>query len=147
LRKGIKIIKKYFNTMEFLDLSDPGAHAVIINFPGRPPSVEHEARSHVGFEGKYEVVGNAVRQQGISFIGCQQVHENTQIISHTESCLQKLADKIRGKAIILVGTSAGAGGILACPLARSMATGMILLNPNLYNVGKKQAEWGIQLFK
>jgi hypothetical protein len=51
--------------MEFLDLSDPGAHTVIINFPGRPSSVENEALSHLGFEGKYEFVGKAVRQQGI----------------------------------------------------------------------------------
>ena len=133
--------------MKFLDLSDPGAHTVIVNFPGRPESSEDESVSHLGFEGKYKIIGETVREKWIGFIGCSQVHENEAIIPHTEACLEELQEKTKDRMVILLGTSAGAGGILASIKARKLATGMILLNTNPFNVWKENVENWVHQFE
>lgn len=133
--------------MEFLDLSDPGAHTVIINFPGRPETPKDESASHLGFEKKYKIIGETVRQKWIGFIGCSQVHQNEAIILHTEACLDALQEKTKGRMVILLGTSAGAGGILASSKARKLATGMILLNTNPFNVWKENVENWVYQFQ
>jgi hypothetical protein len=133
--------------MKFLDLSDPGAHTIIINFPGRPETSEDESVSHLGFEGKYKIIGETVREKWIGFIGCSQVHENEAIIHHTEACLEELQEKTKDRMVILLGTSAGAGGILASSKARKLATGMILLNTNPFNVWKENVENWVHQFQ
>ncbi len=133
--------------MEFLDLSDPGAHTVIINFPGRPETLEDESVSHLGFEQKYQAIGERVRANGIGFIGCSQVHKNEEIIPHTEACLEELREKTKNRMVILLGTSAGAGGILASSKARKLATGMILLNINPFNAWIKHVEQWAHAFE
>lgn len=126
--------------MDFLDLSLPDAKTVIINFPGRPITHEIEPHSHVWFHDKYRTVGNQLNQWWVGFIGCQQKYHNHEIQPHTEQCLQTLADRIRDKMVIIMASSAGAGGVLASPIARRTATGMILLNANPFNVWREIVE-------
>lgn len=41
---------------------------------------------------------------------------------------------MRDKMVIIMASSAGAGGVLASPVARKIAHGMVLLNTNPRNV-------------
>lgn len=131
--------------MEFLDLSDPAAQTVIINFPGRPTTQNIVKQSHRGQKEKYRIVGEWIRERWIGFIGCQQVYHNTDIITHTDKCLTTLQEHTRNKTVIIIGSSAGAGGILSSPIAREIAQGMVLLNSNPCNVWKETVESGLDL--
>lgn len=129
--------------MDFLDLSNPSAHTVIINFPGRPITHDIERHSHLWFQDKYRTVWHRIQTLWISFIGCPQKYHNHKIVEHIDNCLQLLATHTKDKIVIIMASSAGAGGVIASPVARRIANGMILLNTNPANVWKEAIESAI----
>ena len=120
--------------MNFLDLSLPYAKTVIINFPGRPITHQIEPVSHLGLHDKYRDIGKKIQQTWIGFIGCQQRYHNHEIVAHTSACLGALAEQMKDKMVIIMGSSAWASGVLASPIARTIASGMLLFNTNPYHL-------------